>query len=28
VVDLAGEKEVTRIKSPGSPWGVEVVAEK
>ena len=25
VVDLATEKEIARIKSPGSPWGVVVV---
>ena len=25
VVDLATEKEVKRIKSPGSPWGVVAV---
>jgi YVTN family beta-propeller protein len=25
VVDLATEKEVLRVKSPGSPWGVVVV---
>jgi YVTN family beta-propeller protein len=25
VVDLATEKEIARVKSPGSPWGIEVV---
>jgi YVTN family beta-propeller protein len=25
VVDLATEKEIARIKSPGSPWGVVAV---
>ena len=25
VVDLATEKEVARVKSPGSPWGVVAV---
>ncbi|HZI30953.1 MAG TPA: hypothetical protein VFF11_01360 [Candidatus Binatia bacterium] len=25
VVDLTIEKEITRVKSPGSPWGVVVV---
>jgi YVTN family beta-propeller protein len=25
VVDLAAEKEIARIPSPGSPWGVVVV---
>jgi hypothetical protein len=24
-VDLATEKEIARVKSPGSPWGVVVV---
>jgi YVTN family beta-propeller protein len=27
VVDLSSEKEVARIKSPGSPWGVAVTAQ-
>lgn len=25
VVDLATEKEIARVKSPGSPWGVVAV---
>jgi hypothetical protein len=25
VVDLAAGKEVSRVKSPGSPWGIVVV---
>jgi YVTN family beta-propeller protein len=25
VVDLTTEKEITRVQSPGSPWGVVVV---
>jgi hypothetical protein len=25
VVDLAAKKEIARIKSPGSPWGIVVV---
>ena len=27
VVDLATDKEIARIKSPGSPWGVVAVPE-
>jgi YVTN family beta-propeller protein len=27
VVDLATEKEIARIKSPGSPWGVVAVPD-
>jgi YVTN family beta-propeller protein len=25
VVDVATEKEITRVKSPGSPWGIVAV---
>jgi hypothetical protein len=27
VVDLATEKEIARVKSPGSPWGVVAVPD-
>jgi YVTN family beta-propeller protein len=27
VVDLNSEKEIARIKSPGSPWGVAVTPQ-
>jgi hypothetical protein len=27
VVDLATEKEIARVKSPGSPWGIVAVPD-